>query len=232
METSSFIDHIRGLNSYNGQMVHVEHLRAQEASYQDLKMPLHSALESALREAGLLPLYTHQATAIDAAASGRNVMLVTPAASGKTLCYNIPVLQAVLSERGSRALYIYPTKALAQDQLRGLIELTSLLPTRVQVDTFDGDTPWEERSQIKQATQIVLTNPDMLHLGILPNHRSWSRFLRRLKYVVVDEAHVYRGVFGSHTGNVLRRLRRVLSFYEATPQFICCSATIGNPGEH
>jgi len=232
MEIARFIDHVRGLDTYNGQMVHVEHLLPREAIHQELSTPLHPALDLALQKAGLLPLYTHQADAVKAAVMGRNVMVVTPAASGKTLCYNIPVLQSILSAKGSRALYVYPTKALAQDQLRGLTELGSLLPTRVQVATFDGDTPSGERSHIKRTAQIVLTNPDMLHLGILPNHQSWSKFLRRLKYVVVDEAHVYRGVFGSHMGNVLRRLRRILSFYEAAPQFICCSATIGNPGEH
>ena len=179
-----------------------------------------------------MPLYSHQATAVDAARSGKNVMVVTPAASGKTLCYNLPVLQTILTEKGSRALYLFPTKALAQDQLRSLTELVSLLPPRIRLATFDGDTPPEDRPQIKRTAQIVLTNPDMLHLGILPNHQSWSRFFHRLKYVVIDEAHVYRGVFGSQVGNVLRRLRRIFSLYNVSPQFICCSATIGNPREH
>ena len=232
MEASSFVEYLKGLSRYQQQVVHVEHLPPSRASYGELDEPLHPALDDALNEAGLLPLYSHQAAAIGAALSGRNVVIVTPAASGKTLCYNVPVLQALLSRKGSRALYIFPTKALAQDQLRGLRALASLLPVGVQMATFDGDTPRDERWQIKRSAQIVLTNPDMLHLGVLPNHQSWARFLRRLRYVVVDEAHVYRGVFGSHMGNVLRRLRRVLSSYGADPEFICCSATIGNPAEH
>jgi len=232
MEVASFIDHVKSLTSYKSQIVHSERLLPQQARYQQLDKPLHPALDMALHQAGLLPLYTHQAAAVNMAGSGKNVMVVTPAASGKTLCYNIPVLQAILSEKRSRALYLYPAKALAQDQLRSLTELISLLPSPVRLATFDGDTPPEERSQIKRSAQIVLTNPDMLHLGIIPNHQSWSRFFRRLKYVVIDEAHIYRGVFGSHVGNVLRRLRRILTFYDAAPQFICCSATIGNPGEH
>ncbi len=232
MDVTHFLDHLRKLASYEGQVVHVEHVPRREARYEELDRPLHPALEAALRKAGLLPLYTHQAAAVSLAACGKNVMVVTPAASGKTLCYNLPVLGAILNEKWSRALYVYPTKALAQDQLRSLTELTDLLASPVHLATFDGDTPREDRSAIKRTAQIVMTNPDMLHLGILPNHQSWARFLRRLKYVVIDEAHVYRGVFGSHVGSVLRRLRRLLAIYGSSPQFICCSATIGNPGEH
>ncbi len=232
MRATCFIDHIKGLANYKNQIVHVEHLLPRAPSYQLLDKPLHSALQTALHRAGLSLLYTHQAAAVSSAGLGKNVMVVTSAASGKTLCYNLPVLQAVLTEKGCRALYLFPTKALAQDQLRSLGELISLLPTPIRCATFDGDTPKEERQQIKRSAQIVLTNPDMLHLGILPNHQSWSRFFRRLRYVVIDEAHVYRGVFGSHVGNVLRRLRRVCSLYDANPQFICCSATIANPKEH
>ncbi|MDM7998734.1 MAG: DEAD/DEAH box helicase, partial [Dehalococcoidia bacterium] len=195
-------------------------------------MGVDDRLESALRELNVYPLYTHQAMAVDLVHSGKNVVVVTGAASGKTLCYNIPVLQSILTEKTSRALYIFPTKALAQDQMRSLAELTSLLPSPVRVATFDGDTPREERSYAKKSAQVVLTNPDMLHLGILPNHQSWSSFLRRLKYVVIDEVHTYRGVFGSHVANVLRRLRRILDAYGASPQFVCCSATIANPREH
>ena len=232
MKVTSFVNHIKSLASYKNQIVHVEHLPPQAPSCQELNKPPHPALEAALKRAGLFPLYTHQAAAVNIANSGKNVMVVTPAASGKTLCYNLPVLEAILAEKGSRALYLFPTKALAQDQLRSLAELTSLLPSPVRFATFDGDTPLEERPQIKRSAQIVLTNPDMLHLGILPNHQSWSRFLRRLRYVVIDEAHIYRGVFGSQVGNVLRRLKRLFSLYNAQPQFICCSATIANPKEH
>ncbi|HJX70161.1 MAG TPA: DEAD/DEAH box helicase, partial [Dehalococcoidia bacterium] len=232
MKVTSFVNHIKGLASYENQIVHIEHLPPQEASYQELDKPLHPELEAALKRAGLLPLYTHQASAVNLANLGKNVMVVTPAASGKTLCYNLPVLQAILTEKGSRALYLFPTKALAQDQLRSLGELLPVVSPLIRYATFDGDTPVEERSQIKRQAQIVLTNPDMLHLGILPNHQSWSRFFRRLRFVVIDEAHTYRGIFGSHVGNVLRRLRRLCTFYNANPQFICCSATIANPKEH
>ncbi len=232
MNVAAFVNHIKRLANYQDQIVHIEHLPLQEASYQELDKPLHTALESALQRAGLLPLYTHQAAALNMANLGKNIMVVTPAASGKTLCYNLPILQAILNDRGSRALYLFPTKALAQDQRRSLAELLSLLPLEIRFATFDGDTPSEERLQIKREAQIVLTNPDMLHLGILPNHQAWSRFFRRLRYVVIDEAHIYRGVFGSHVGNILRRLRRLCTFYHAYPQFICCSATIANPKEH
>ncbi len=232
MKVTSFVNHIKSLASYKNQIVHIEHLPPQAPSCQELNKPPHPALEAALKRAGLFPLYTHQAAAVNIANSGKNVIVVTPAASGKTLCYNLPVLEAILAEKGSRALYLFPTKALAQDQLRSLAEQTSLLPSPVRFATFDGDTPPEERPQIKRSAQIVLTNPDMLHLGILPNHQSWARFLRRLRYVVIDEAHIYRGVFGSQVGNVLRRLKRLFSLYNAQPQFICCSATIANPKEH
>ncbi len=232
MTVTSFIEHIKNLPNYQNQIVHIEHLPSREATYQRLDKPLHPALETALHKAGLHPLYAHQATAVNKINLGKNVIVVTSAASGKTLCYNLPVLETILTEKGSRALYIFPTKALAQDQLRSLAELVSLLPTPVRSAIFDGDTPAEERSQAKKAARIVLTNPDMLHLGILPNHQSWSRFLSLLRYVVIDEAHIYRGVFGSHVSNVIRRLKRLLDLYDAKPQFICCSATIANPKEH
>jgi DEAD/DEAH box helicase domain-containing protein len=232
MVVSSFIDYVKSLPDYRRQIVHVEHLPSKEADYSEMNRPLHKTLEAALRAAELYPLYSHQAAAVDKAIEGKNAMVVTAAASGKTLCYNLPVLQAMLTEKGSRALYIFPTKALAQDQLRGLSDLVSLLPSPIRLATFDGDTPARERSQVKKSARIVLTNPDMLHVGILPNHQSWSRFLSLVRYVVIDEAHVYRGVFGSHVGNVLRRLNRILGSYDARPQFICCSATIANPKEH
>jgi len=232
MKPTSFINHIKDSASYKNQIVHIEHLPPLEASYQELDKPLHPELERALSSVRLLSLYTHQASALNLVGQGKNVMVVTPAASGKTLCYNLPVLDAVLNEKGTRAIYLFPTKALAQDQLRSLGALASLIPPQIRYTTFDGDTPHQERSEIKKQAQIVLTNPDMLHLGILPNHQSWSRFLRRLRFVVIDEAHTYRGIFGSHVGNVLRRLRRLCDFYNAKPQFICCSATIANPKEH
>ncbi len=230
MDTLAFLNHLKSLPSYKGQMVHVEHIPGRDPRYGELGEPLHPALKERLEALGLFPLYSHQARAISAALSGENVFVVTPAASGKTLCYNIPVLDRMLRQRRSRALYIFPTKALAQDQLRCLMELAS--PLGINCATFDGDTPPQERGEIRRSAQIVLTNPDMLHLGILPHHNSWSRFLRQLNYVVVDEVHVYRGIFGSHVANVFRRLRRLCGLYGANPQFLCSSATIANPEEH
>ena len=233
MDTSAFIHYIATQPGYSGQIAHIEHIPDREANYAELDKPLYSKLQDCLNECGLLPLYTHQAEAVNYARQGRNVMVSTSSASGKTLCYNIPVLEAMLTEKGSRAFYLFPTKALAQDQLRNLRELACPgLSHTDEFDTFDGDTPQAERAEIRERARVILTNPDMLHLGILPNHQSWSRFLRRLRYVVVDEAHIYRGVFGSHVSCVLRRLRRLCQFYGSNPQFICCSATIANPAEH
>ena len=230
MDTSALLHYLKAQPLFKDQIVHIERVPSRDVSYGALVDSLHPELQKRLDALHLPALYSHQAQAINAARSGKNVFVVTPAASGKTLCYNVPVLDVMLRERRSRALYIFPTKALAQDQLRGLCELAS--PFGIGCATFDGDTPLEERGEIKRSSRVVLTNPDMLHLGILPNHQSWSRFLRQLRYVVVDEAHVYRGVFGSHVANVLRRLKRVCTLYGANPQFICSSATIANPNEH
>jgi DEAD/DEAH box helicase domain-containing protein len=232
MDTSGFIQYLTAQPTYSGQIVHVEHIPARDASWAKYE-PLASGLQDCLNQHGLLPLYTHQAEAINYARQGRSVMVSTSSASGKTLCYNIPVLESILTELGSRALYVFPTKALAQDQLRNLRELFCPgLFSMADFATFDGDTPQAERAEIRKRAKVVLTNPDMLHVGILPNHQSWSRLFHHLRYVVVDEAHIYRGVFGSHVACVLRRLRRLCQLYGSTPQFICCSATIANPGEH
>jgi len=233
VDTLAFLHHLQTQATYAGQIAHIEHIPPRQATYAELAQPLSAELQECLRKHGLLPLYTHQAEAVNKARQGENVMVTTSSASGKTLCYNIAVAEAFLAEPGSRALYLFPTKALAQDQLRGLHQLFA--PELFQIGelaTFDGDTPREERSEIRKRARIILTNPDMLHVGILPNHQSWSRFLRHLRYVVVDEAHTYRGVFGSHVAGVLRRLRRLCHLYGSTPQFICCSATIANPEEH
>ena len=230
MDTVAFLDHLRALPAYRDQIAHIERLPPRKPHYGELERPLHPALHDRLRALGLLPLYHHQAQAVDASRRGENTFIVTPAASGKTLCYNVPVLERLLTEARGRALYIFPTKALAQDQLRGLGELAA--PFKLAMATFDGDTPVEERGEIRRGAQLVLTNPDMLHLGILPNHRSWAHLFRRLSYVVIDEAHVYRGVFGSHMAQVLRRLRRICALYGSRPQLICASATIANPREH
>jgi len=232
MDTSVFLDHLRDSPTYQAQIVHQEHISPREADYGQLTSQLNPSLQSALQILHLDPLFNHQVSAVDAAFSGKNVVVSTPSASGKTLCYNLPVLNTLLEQKDSRALYLFPTKALAQDQLKTLSELTSAANTRVKIATFDGDTPQNERAQIRRSARLVLSNPDMLHLGILPNHRNWMTFLGQLKYVVIDEAHAYRGIFGSHVANIIRRLRRICARYKAYPQFICCSATIANPDEH
>ncbi len=233
MDTSAFLHAITAQPAYDGQIAHIESILPRDANYAELDKPLVKSLRDCLNERGLLPLYSHQAKAVNNARQGRNVVVATSSASGKTLCYNIPVLEAILTERNTYALYLFPTKALAQDQLRGLQKL--VYPHLFKIEelaTFDGDTPQIERAEIRKRARIVLTNPDMLHVGMLPNHQSWSRLLRHLRYVIIDEAHVYRGVFGSHVACVVRRLRRLCNFYGSAPQFICCSATIANPGEH
>jgi len=233
MDTSAFLQQLIAQPTYRGQIAHIEHIPPREANYAELDEPLSENLQDCLDEHGLSSLYTHQAEAVNKVWQGKNVMVSTSSASGKTLCYNIPVMEALIAERNSRALYLFPTKALAQDQLRGLREI--FCPDFFSVEesaTFDGDTPQAERAEIRKRARIILTNPDMLHVGILPNHQNWSRLLRHLKYVVVDEAHAYRGVFGSHVACVLRRLRHICDFYGSNPQFICCSATLANPGEH
>jgi len=233
MNTSAFLHHLTTQSTYSGQIAHIEHILPREGNYAELDKPLVASLQECLSEHGLLPLYTHQAEAVNSARKGKNVIVSTSSASGKTLCYNIPVLETILTERNNSALYLFPTKALAQDQWRSLQKL--FCPRLLKIEefaTFDGDTPQPERAEIRKRARIILTNPDMLHFGILPNHQSWSRLLHNLRYVVVDEAHIYRGVFGSHVACVLRRLRRLCHLYDSNPQFICCSATIANPGEH
>ena len=189
---------------------------------------LHPRLRAALEAQGLDSLYEHQAEAWEAAARGEHVVVTTGTASGKTLAFNLPVLDSLARDAKRRALYLYPTKALAQDQLRALGAFA--LP-RLRPEIYDGDTPSEARWRIRRWANVVLTNPDMLHVGVLPHHDRWADVLHNLRWVIVDEAHVYRGVFGSHVGNVLRRLRRLARVYGAEPQFVFASATIANPGE-
>jgi DEAD/DEAH box helicase domain-containing protein len=230
--TDEFVEHLKGLSFYQDQICHVEHISAREARHRLLATPLSDSLQRALERLGVTQLYTHQADAITVVRSGHHVTVTTSTASGKTICYNVPVLEAVEGEPHARALYLFPTKALAQDQLRNLQALTEQACLDVQCGTYDGDTPRSARARLRKSASVILTNPDMLHVGILPNHRLWSRFLTDLRFVVVDEAHAYRGVFGSHVACILRRLRRLCWRYGSSPLFICCSATIANPAEH
>jgi DEAD/DEAH box helicase domain-containing protein len=217
----------------------VRQLGAQPAAYAPFPEALDARLTGALGARGISQLYTHQAEAVAHVLEGRNVVIVTPTASGKTLCYNAPVLDAVLRDRSTRALYLFPTKALAQDQLAELHQLVETVAAREGLDagdgigvfTYDGDTPQDARRAIRARANVVLSNPDMVHSGILPHHPRWAKLFENLKFVVIDELHAYRGVFGSHLGNILRRLQRVCRHYGSDPVFICSSATIANPRE-
>ncbi len=217
---------------------HVTALRrmpAVPARYAPFPGGLDQRLRDALAARGIAQLYTHQAQAIDHALSGRNVVVITPTASGKTLCYNAPVLHSILQDPSARALYLFPTKALAQDQLAELQGLCETLATaagdRIGVFTYDGDTPQDARRTVRARAHLVLSNPDMVHSGILPHHPRWAKLCENLRYIVIDELHAYRGVFGSHLCNVLRRLRRICRHYGSDPVFVCSSATIANPRE-
>lgn len=231
---SDFLEAIQTSRGYRGQIVHVNRIPPREAKFSDPLTNLSPTVVRALSSIGISSLYSHQAKAVDLVSEGKNIAIVTSTASGKTVCYNIPVLESLLADRESTALLMFPTKALAQDQLRVLGHFSSADPALqdlVRAGTYDGDTPRETRRKLKNEANIILTNPDMLHQGILPYHSRWSRFFSRLRYVVVDEMHTYRGIFGSNVANVLRRLRRILDHYGASPRFILCSATIANPEE-
>jgi len=208
---------------------------AQNAEFADFPPQLDQRLIQALQKQGIRRPYRHQAEALALIEQHQHTTIVTPTASGKTLCYNLPVLNSILHNRESRALYLFPTKALSQDQMNELHELVKLLENQIDFDiksyTFDGDTPADARQAIRSAGHIVVTNPDMLHTGILPHHTTWVKLFENLHYIVIDEIHQYRGVLGSHLANVLRRLKRICLFYGSRPQFICCSATIANPLE-
>src|SRR5688572_26979591 len=213
----------------------VRRLNAVEAQYAPFPDSVDPRLVKALRSRGISQLYTHQAEAIGHALAGRNVVTITPTASGKTLCYNLPVMDAILKDPSTRALYLFPTKALAQDQLAELHQLATVMGADgggdIGVFTYDGDTPQDARRAIRGRAHVVLSNPDMVHSGILPHHPRWAKLFENLKYVVIVELHAYRGVFGSHLGNILRRLRRICRHYGSNPTFICSSATIANPSE-
>ncbi len=234
MTITEFLKKLTLDRDYDGQIAHVETVPAREAQYGDLASPIPGVLAGALAETGVERLYSHQVDAIDAIRAGENVVVVTGTASGKTLCYDIPVIGRLLEEPDAKALFLYPTKALAQDQLKGLLRLAELDPELtelIRTGTYDGDTSRHTRRKLRDEANIILSNPDMLHAGILPYHPKWNRFFKDLRYVVIDEIHTYRGIFGSNVGNVIRRLRRVCEHYGSSPQFICSSATIANPQE-
>jgi len=228
MDVRAFLEELKRQPGYDGQVVYERFVPPRTARYAELSPPLPPALLESLQSQGITRLYTHQVEAVAAVRQHRHVVVVTPTASGKTLCYNLPVLETLSTDPDTRALYLFPTKALAQDQADALAEFG--LPD-LTCGTYDGDTPSAQRRTIRERAQIILTNPDMLHLGILPQHYRWANFFRHLRYVVIDDVHVYRGVFGSNVANILRRLRRVCRLHGADPVFICTSATIANPAE-
>ena len=191
----------------------VRHFPARAAQWADFPGWIHADLRAAYKAKNIERLYSHQAQAAEMVYDKKNIVVVTPTASGKTLCYNLPVIHAILENSDTRAIYLFPTKALAQDQLAEIHDLNQRLDNRFGVFTYDGDTPSDARKAIREKGHIVLTNPDMLHTGILPHHTRWTRLFENLRYIVLDELHTYRGVFGSHLCNVLRRLRRIAKFY-------------------
>ncbi|HML16564.1 MAG TPA: DEAD/DEAH box helicase [Bryobacteraceae bacterium] len=209
----------------------IRHQPARPGEYVDFPETLAPQLRQALAARGIRQLYSHQRAAFEHAGGGRNVVVVTPTASGKTLCYNLPVLERLIADPGARAMYLFPTKALAEDQLQEFQAGVDAAGAELRAFTYDGDTPQDARRAIRERANVVLTNPDMLHAGILPHHTKWAKAFENLRYVVIDELHYYRGVYGSHLANILRRLKRVCEFYGSSPQFICCSATIANPKE-
>jgi len=234
MSLHGYLEQILERGERNGCIAERRTLPARSARYADEGFPLAPALEQMLARKGIHRLYRHQAEGIAAIRRGEHLALTTGTASGKSLCYTVPALEQILVEPAARTLMLFPTKALAQDQLRSLRDLAAGDPSfTLRAGVYDGDTPPAARGPLRREANIILSNPDMLHTGILPNHglRHWQFFFERLRLVVIDEIHGYRGVFGSHVANVLRRLRRVCRLYGSEPVFVCCSATIGNPVE-
>jgi DEAD/DEAH box helicase domain-containing protein len=218
-------------DSFKENIVTWKTLESKTAQSVSLPEDLHTALKDSLNSKGIEKLYTHQKTAYENIMAGNSVVAVTPTASGKTLCYNLPVLQSILSNPNARALYMFPTKALAQDQKSEINEIIQAAGIDINSYTYDGDTPANIRQKVRKAGHVVITNPDMLHSAILPHHTKWVSLFENLKFVVIDELHTYRGVFGSHVANVIRRLKRICRYYGSNPVFICTSATIANPLE-
>lgn len=232
MSLKAVLQKLKQNRRFGANIINCSYLGAREAQYAPFPNSLPPEIRGLLHKKGINKLYSHQAQAFELAAAGKDLTIVTPTASGKTLCYNLPVLNALLKDNSIRALYLFPTKALAQDQVNELMQWGKELGGLLKTYTYDGDTPADARRAIRSAGNIVVTNPDMLHTGILPHHTKWMRLFESLQFIVIDELHTYRGVFGSHVGNVLQRLERICSFYGSKPQFICTSATIANPQEH
>ncbi len=228
---SEIIHLLKEDRQFKEQIVHWHTIEEKEAKTVPLPDTIHPNLKKALQERGISELYTHQGTAYELAKQKKSFVAVTPTASGKTLCYNLPVLQSIIEDENSRALYMFPTKALAQDQKSEINEIIEDAGVKVNSYTYDGDTASNIRQKVRKAGHIVITNPDMLHSAILPHHTKWVSFFENLKYVIIDELHIYRGVFGSHVANVIRRLKRICKYYGSDPIFICTSATIANPRE-
>ena len=230
---NELIDKIKEDYDFKRNITHWETIKKREGNYAEFPDDIDSQLLEIYRERGITQLYTHQRKCFDLIREGKNAVVVTPTASGKTLCYNLPVIDYLLKNPEARALYLFPTKALSQDQQSELNEvlLSDTYKLPVKPVTYDGDTPSSVRVSARDGGRIIITNPDMLHTGIMPNHPKWIKFLSNVKFIVIDEVHIYRGVFGSHVTNVIRRLKRICRFYGSDPVFICCSATIGNPLE-
>lgn len=225
------LEELKKIGIINDSITAIKHIPARQGRYMAYPSDVHPALIKALQEKGFSRLYTHQNLSWQLIKEGKNIVIVTPTASGKTLCYNLPVLDSILKNPSARAIYMFPTKALSQDQRAELDETIKLLPEEIRIFTYDGDTPQDARKAIRARGHIILTNPDMLHAGILPHHTKWIKLFENLQYVVIDELHNYRGIFGSHLANILRRLKRIANFYGASPQFILSTATISNPLE-
>jgi DEAD/DEAH box helicase domain-containing protein len=232
MNLRQIIEKLRDSQEFGSNITHWEVIPPREGKFSNFPATLDERLMDVLRKMGINRLYSHQAKSFERVLAGKDIVIVTPTASGKSLCYNLPILNCLLTENAqARALYLFPTKALSADQVDELYSMVETAGADIKTYTFDGDTPVSARNAIRKAGHIVVTNPDMLHSGILPHHTIWIKLFENLKFIVIDELHHYRGVFGSHLANVLRRLKRLCEFYGSNPQYIMCSATIGNPGE-
>lgn len=231
MTISEYIEKLRNNPAFMKNVTAWNVMPERKAAYGRFPENLDPRVIDVLHKKGIDKPYIHQSQAIEAAIARKDFVVVTPTASGKTLCYNVPVLDSILKDESARALYLFPTKALSSDQVAELYSMIEDMGADVKAYTYDGDTPASARSAIRQAGHVVVTNPDMLHQGILPHHAKWVKLFENLRYVVIDEIHAYRGVFGSNLANVLRRLKRICAFYGSDPTFICCSATIRNPRE-